>query len=306
MSRSTAALLIAIMFHILLILLLNFLMELQPEVVKKPKENRIKVALKEPSKTSKKSAAVKNKIKPVEKAPPMPKGKQLKKLEQTPKKVQKVQKPVKKQKVEPVKQKQPKKLEKQKPKKQKPTPPKKQIQKPSAKKVIVKKALPTKESIKKDVNVSKPVKKKSHLYAMLSKKQKTKTETKVKHQAGTQIGKDFKEAYGEAFGRLSEGEKKYIIDNQEVMRRITQEQLDRLAPVNIPRNLNINTSNIIEFYLLPNGDITGLKLITASGAEILDDTSLQTIEYSYHRYPLPKQKTLVRYKVGYYLGGRRH
>ena len=144
------------------------------------------------------------------------------------------------------------------------------------------------------------------MYALLSKKQKTKTEVKHKKQSGTHIGKDFQEAYGEAFGRLSEGEKKYIVDNQEVMRRITQEQLNRLAPVNIPRNLNINTSNIIEFYLLPNGDISGLKLITASGTEILDDTSLQTIEYSYHRYPLPKQKTLIRYKVGYYLGGRRH
>ncbi len=131
-------------------------------------------------------------------------------------------------------------------------------------------------------------------------------DVKVKHeQTGTHIGSDFQEAYGEAFGRLSEGEKQYIIDNQEIMRRITQEQLNRLGPVNIPRNLNVNTMNIIEFYLHPNGDISGLRIVDASGQQILDDTSLQTIEYSYHRYPLPKQKTLVRYKVGYYLGGRR-
>lgn len=287
MSRSTAALLIAIMFHILLILLFKFFMDLKPiEEIQKPKEHRIKLALKEKPKTSKKSAHVKNKIKPVEKAPPMPKGKQLKELAQAAKKVQKTKQTVKK------KQEKLRKIEKKKPSKQK-----KQVQKPreNTKKTIV----------KKDINVTKPVKKKSHLYAMLSKKQKNKTEVKTKRQSGTQIGKDFKEAYGEAFGRLSEGEKKYIVDNQEVMRRITQEQLNRLAPVNIPRNLNINTSNVIEFYLLPNGDIMGLKLITASGVQILDDTSLQTIEYSYHRYPLPKQKTLIRYKVGYYLG-RRH
>ncbi|PHR54999.1 MAG: hypothetical protein COA44_11645 [Arcobacter sp.] len=287
MSRSTAALLIAIMFHILLILLFIFFMNLKPSEHRvKPQEHRIKVSLKEKPKTSKKSAAVKNKIKPIEKAPPMPKGKQLKELVQAPKKAQKTKKVPKKA------QEKPKKVLKKKPSKQK-----KQVQKPT---INVKKTI-----VKKDVNTTKPVKKKSHLYAMLSKKQVTKTKRKSKHQAGTKIGKDFKEAYGEAFGRLSEGEKKYIVDNQEVMRRITQEQLNRLAPVNIPRNLNINTSNIIEFYLLPNGDITGLKLITASGTEILDDTSLQTIEYSYHRYPLPKQKTLIRYKVGYYLG-RRH
>ena len=120
------------------------------------------------------------------------------------------------------------------------------------------------------------------------------------------VALDFKEAYGEAFGKLSAGEQQYIIDNQEIMRRITQEQLNRLAPVNIPRNLRINTMNIIEFYLHPNGDISGLKVISPSGQQILDDTSTQTVEYSYHRYPLPKQKTLVRYKVGYYLGGSKY
>jgi len=273
-------------------------MNLKPTELKKPQEHRIKVALKDKPKAAKKSAAVKNKIKPIKKAPSMPQGKQLKELAKEVKKVTKAKKPVPKKKVQakkPVKKpvQEPKKVPKQKPTKQKPD-----LQKPRVtnKKVVV----------KKDINTTKPVKKKSHLYAMLSKKQKTKPEVKTKQQSGTQIGKDFKEAYGEAFGQLSEGEKKYIIDNQEVMRRITQEQLNRLAPVNIPRNLNINTSNVIEFYLLPNGDIEGLKLISASGAEILDDTSLQTIEYSYHRYPLPKQRTLVRYKVGYYLGGRRH
>ena len=90
------------------------------------------------------------------------------------------------------------------------------------------------------------------------------------------------------------------------MRRITQEQLNRLGPVNIPKSLRVNRDNIIEFYLHPNGDISDLKVISNSGYEILDDTSLQTVEYSYHRYPLPKQKTLIRYKVGYHLAGRRH
>ncbi|HIC45009.1 MAG TPA: hypothetical protein EYO73_12250 [Sulfurimonas sp.] len=282
MSRSIAALLIAIMFHILLILLFKFFMQFKPETVAKPQEHRIKVALKDiKTKTSKNSAAVKNKIKPVEKLPSMPKGKQLKKPKNIAKPIKKKAKPVKKV------------------LKQKPTKQKKRVQKPiiNTKKVIV----------KNDLNATKPVKNKTGLYASLSKKDKTKKQkSPPRHQAGTQIGQDFKEAYGETFGQLSEGEKKYIIDNQEVMRRITQEQLNRLAPVNIPRNLNINTNNVIEFYLLPNGDIEGLKLVSASDAEILDDTSLQTIEYSYHRYPLAKQKTLIRYKVGYYLDGKRH
>ena len=288
MSRSTAALLIAVMFHILLLLLFDFLMQLKPVQNEKPKEHRIKVALKDKPKSSKKSAAVDNKKKPIEKAPPMPKGKQLEKLPQTPKKMPPPKTTPKQSEPEPVK----------KVAKKKPVDPKPSTKKPAYKQV--------EKIVKKDINSTKEPKKKTGLYAMLSKKQKTKTQEKKNSQTGTHIGNDFKEAYGEAFGRLSEGEKKYIIDNQEVMRRITQEQLNRLAPVNIPRNLNVNTSNVIEFYLHPNGDISGLKMVNESGYEILDDTSLQTIEYSYHRYPLPAQKTLVRYKVGYYLGGRRH
>ena len=321
MSRSTAALLIAIMFHILLLLLFNFLMNQKPNnPPKKPQEHRIKVALKDPVKhKNKKSAALKNKIKPVEKAPPMPKGKQLKELAPKP---QVKKKPVKNPKSEPKKikevQKKIENLKKEIKKVKKQSKPKKTETKKTPPKPVSKKKAPFKHTnqfakketkIKKveDLNVTKkPEEKKSGLYAMLSKKQKTKDVKREKQQRGTQIGSDFKEAYGEAFGKLSEGEKQYIIDNQEIMRRITQEQLNRLAPVNIPRNLHTNTSNIIEFYLHPNGDISGLKLINNSSHQILDDTSLQTIEYSYHRYPLPKQKTLVRYKVGYWLGTRRH
>ena len=318
MSRSTAALLIAIMFHILLMLLFNFLMNQKPSEHKaKPKEHRIKVALKDPVKNNKKSAAVKNKVKPVEKAPPMPKGKQLKK--QTPKtppkkKAEKPKpkpKPVPKEKEVQKVKKEIEKLKKQikeaKKVKTKKVPPKKTKPKPVSKKKEAYKHTTEFNTKNEDINITKePIKKKSGLYSMLSKPQKSKQVKREKKQTGTQIGSDFKEAYGEAFGKLSEGEKQYIIDNQEVMRRITQEQLNRLGPVNIPRNLRTNTSNIIEFYLHPNGDISGLKLITNSNTQILDDTSLQTIEYSYHRYPLPKQKTLIRYKVGYWLGGRRH
>jgi len=314
MSRSTAALLIAIMFHILLLLLFNFLINQKPKnVPNKPQEHRIKVALKDPVKhKNKKSAAVKNKIKPVEKAPPMPKGKQLKELAPKP---QVKKKPVKSPKSEPKKieevQKKIEKLKKEIKAAKKQPKPKKVKSKKTPPKPVSKKKEAFKHTDKfaktEDVNITKkPLKKKSGLYALLSKKQKTKKVKREKQQTGTQIGSDFKEAYGEAFGRLSEGEKQYVIDNQEIMRRITQEQLNRLAPVNIPRNLRVNTTNVIEFYLHPNGDISGLKLINNSSHQILDDTSLQTIEYSYHRYPLPKQKTLIRYKVGYWLGGRPH
>ena len=292
-------------------------MHLEPPKVQKTKEHRIKVALKDkPKKTSKKSASVKNKIKPDQPAPAMPQGKQLKKLTKEPKKKAPQKKKTQKKEI--------KKLEKKikkvreeiaKAKKQTHKPKKKKVQESKPKKIVKIKRVKKEPEHKKvdklvkrqDINITKKPIKKTGLYAALSKPQKINKVAKSKRQeAGSQIGKDFKEAYGEAFGKLSEGEQKYIIDNQEIMRRITQEQLNRLAPVNIPRNLHVNTMNIIEFYLHPNGDISGLKIITPSSVNLLDDTSIQTVEYSYHRYPLPKQKTLIRYKVGFWLGGRPH
>ncbi len=270
------------MFHLLLILLFDYLMRLSPKPEQKEQEHRIKVALKEQPKSSQQVAAVKNKQKPIPKAPPIPKGKQLEKIAQA--------KPL----PAPAQQQKPEIREANNQEQKPPNPtPKKQAY------------THVEKMVNKDINITK-TSKKSGLYAMLSKKQETKKTVEKKVQSGTHIGSDFKEAYGEAFGKLSEGEKQYIIDNQEVMRRITQEQLNRLGPVNIPRNLHVNAMNIVEFYLHPNGDISGLKITDVSGYQILDDTSMQTIEYSYHRYPLPKQKTLVRYKVGYYLAGARH
>ncbi len=168
---------------------------------------------------------------------------------------------------------------------------------PVKEKKPLKKTPPVKENIPKES---------SQLFAMLSKKQKTPekvTKQQRSVERASKLSENFKEAYGEDFGKLSEGEQKYILDNEEIMRRITQQVLSRVGRVNIPNNMRINTTNIIEFYLHPNGDISDIKMVKQSGFYILDDTTKETIEYAYSRYPRPAQKTLIRYKVGYYLRG---
>ena len=92
-----------------------------------------------------------------------------------------------------------------------------------------------------------------------------------------------------------------MLDNQEIMRRITQQVLIRVARVNIPRDLRVNRHNVIEFKLHPNGDMTDFKFLSKSGYYILDDTTKETIEYAYSRYPRPKETTLIRYNVFYNL-----
>ena len=292
MNRSSFALFVALLIHILLIILFWFLGTITPEV-KQPKkqEQRMKVSLKELPKTSKNSGITK-KVKPPKDniAPPMPQGKQLKKIVK-PKK-RNVKKITKQKKIKY----EPKKIQK------KPKIKKKPINKPK-KAPVVKKKIPkvAPRPPEKPYVPLKP-KKENPLSWMHEDKSDQEIETKKETtQSGSNISQNIKELYGQEFGKLTQGQQQYIIDNQEIMRRITQQVLTRVARVNLPRDMNINRTNIIEFYLHPNGDMTDFKFLKKSGYYVLDDTTKETIEYAYSKYPLPKEKTLIRYNVFYNL-----
>ncbi len=267
---------------------------MSPQVHKKIKdrEKRIKISLKEmpQQKKVKTSGDTKKRIKPPKIAPPMPKGSQLKKIVQ-PKKV----------KYEPAKPKKKPKLNKTKTIKKPVEVPKPKIEPLPPKKPYI-------PYVNNEVNITKKVKKKvatkteeelSWLYEDRSDEEQK--ETKKQARNNSSISQDIKELYGDTFGTLTPGQQKYILDNQEIMRRITQEVLNRVARVNLPRNLNVNRSNVIEFKLHPNGDMSDFRFISKSGYYILDDTTKETIEYAYSRYPRPKETTLIRYNVFYNL-----
>ena len=291
MNRSTAALTIAILLHLLIIALFVILGMLVPTPEEQPEEqeHRIRVSLKEqPAAT--KDAMVKNRIEKETIAPPMPRGKQLEQL---------VSKPFKK--VPPAPHKPPKPVVK----KSAPSKPLKKTEKlPDTGKYI-----PVPDTVLETAPVEekepKPKKESSQLYSKLLKSTVStapESEQASKERA-SKINKDLRDAYGDTFGELSAGEQKFILDNQEIMRRITQQTLNRVARTNIPDNLRVTAYNVIEFYLYPNGDISDIRFITRSGFYMLDDTTIETIEFAYGRYPKPEQKTLIRYKVGYFLRG---
>ncbi|MEA1893151.1 MAG: energy transducer TonB [Campylobacterota bacterium] len=258
-----------------------------------PEEKKIKISLKEMPKKYKKSGDIKKKVEPSPIAPPMPKGSQLKKITKQPPVKFEPKKPVKKPKLNP----------KPKPKKSKPQP------KPQPK---IEPLPPKKPYIDlMDINLTqKPIKNikeiEDPLYAMLSQdKSPQESERKTKKQV-SRLGaggtkKELKNLYGNEWGKLTAGAQKYMLDNREVMRRITQQILTRVARVNLKQDLNINRSNVIEFYLHPNGDMTDFRFLEKSGYYILDDTTKETISYAYSRYPRPDEKILVRYNVFYNL-----
>ena len=289
LNRSSFALLVALLIHLLFFLIFWILGTLSPEMIKpKPQEEKIKISLKELPKKHKKSGLNKNKPKPQKIAPPMPKGKQLKKI------VKPNRPPVKYEPKKPVKR----------PTLNKPkTPPKPKVKpKPKVESIPSPRPfIPLIEKKIKDVNKTKPIKVDPMAWMFEDKSKQEKKVTKKSNASASSINNNIKELYGEEFGKLTPGQQQYIIDNQEIMRRITQQVLTRVARVNLPRDLNVNRNNVVEFYLHPNGDMTDFKFLNKSGYYVLDDTTKETIEYAYSRYPRPKEKTLIRYNVYYHL-----
>lgn len=105
--------------------------------------------------------------------------------------------------------------------------------------------------------------------------------------------------YEDIYNQFSKGQKDYLADNYQLIRRITQNVLNRYASSRIPSNVIENDKNIIEFYLHPDGSISDIHFKQKSKISIFNDTTMETIELAYSKYPRPKQNTLIRYKVNY-------
>lgn len=282
-SFSFYALIIAILVHTIIVLLLLFIDKIAPtppQKDEKPTESRFKVSLKEQPKAQK-EALVKNTIPKLTKARPMPKGEQLKTL--TPK-----AKPQPK--IKPKEQVQ--EQQNSVPNVQ-PTPPK-----PTSTPIPPEPKKAFERHVAKEVATIDRKPKQGGLYDVLSQADPA---SRSSSTSTSKVSSDIKKLYGDKFGELSEGEQKYILDNQEVMRRITQTTLDRYGRSRIPDNLRVDDTNMIEFYLHPDGHISDLRFLKNSRFSILDDTTRETIEIAYSKYPRPAQKTYIRYRVWYNL-----
>jgi outer membrane biosynthesis protein TonB len=267
-----------------------FLGSITPDIPKPVKEKKIKISLKELPKSNKPKVKQKKPIeqkKSIEpKAEPMFKGSQLKEIEKSLVKL----KPKPKSKKTKLNTK--KKIQKKKPKpkpKIKPLPP----QKPYIPLVKEKRRKIKKEEKSKDEL--------AWLEEDMSAQEEKDPNTKNKDRGASLGSKNLKKLYGSKWGKLTPGQKKYMLDNQEIMRRITQEILNRQARVSDINNLNVNRTNIIEFKLHPNGDMSDFKFLNKSGYYILDDITKATIGYAYSKYPRPKEVIIVRYNVFYNL-----
>ncbi len=112
------------------------------------------------------------------------------------------------------------------------------------------------------------------------------------------LTKSYLKLYGNEYFQLSNEQRKYLKDNLNTIGQITQEYL--MYPSIAIRTKQSGT-NVVEFILKPNGDITDLKITDGSSYSTLDRNTIKTIKIAYKDYPKPTEDTKVKIFVRYIL-----
>jgi TonB family protein len=180
--------------------------------------------------------------------------------------------------------------------------PKKKIVKKEVKKKPVKKAVKKKRVVKK---ISKPRKRKRSndpLANMLMGSGTSMLPAKrPSSSSGSYGARMIKQLYGKEFDTYTPTQKKFIKNNLGTIHRITQRTLSQNGYPTVAVQTKQQGTNIVSFYLHPNGDITGLRLKRRMGYEALDQNTLDVIRIAYKNYPLPNKKTKIIFHVKYTL-----
>jgi len=186
---------------------------------------------------------------------------------------------------------------------------KKVVKKKVRKKKVVKKQKTIKKKPSKKTRVVKPRRAKPNrtkrsndpLANMLMGSGTSMFPTQAKRTSGTgNYGERMiKELYGSEFNTYSPTQKKYIRNNLSTIHRITQRTLTRNGYPQVAIQTKQQGTNVVSFYLHPNGDITGLRLKKRIGYSALDNNTLKVIKLAYKDYPLPNKKTRLIFYVRY-------
>ncbi|QKF59508.1 energy transducer TonB [Aliarcobacter lanthieri] len=110
---------------------------------------------------------------------------------------------------------------------------------------------------------------------------------------------ELQELYGKEYDNFTKVQKAYLEKNINNFQIITQRVLNRMGYPKLAAKLKIGGINVVEFMFHPNGNISDLKIIGASGYTILDEYTLELIEIAYKDYPKPSEPTKLRFRVFY-------
>ncbi len=113
--------------------------------------------------------------------------------------------------------------------------------------------------------------------------------------------KTIKNLYGAEFNTYSRAQKDFIRHNLGRIAIITQETANRNGYPDVALRTKQEGTNVVSFYLHPNGDISGLRLKRRLGYAALDQNTIKVIRIAYKDYPLPNKKTKIVFYVQYSL-----
>jgi TonB family protein len=105
--------------------------------------------------------------------------------------------------------------------------------------------------------------------------------------------------YGNEYNSFSKKQKEFIRNNLSRIYQITQRTLILNGYPEVAGRTHQEGTNIVSFYLHPNGDISNLKLKKRIGYSALDNNTLQVIKIAYKDYPLPAKTTKIVFYVTY-------
>lgn len=111
------------------------------------------------------------------------------------------------------------------------------------------------------------------------------------------IAESVKRHYGDEFFALTSDEQKYILENLKTIRKINEVIGNRLLRSRPADEIDPTDSNIVEFYLYPDGSISDLYLYEDRQNNLLDSLTMDTIRLAHTKYPKPAVKTLIRIRV---------
>ncbi len=173
----------------------------------------------------------------------------------------------------------------------------KKKKKKKTKKVVQKKVV--KKRVAKRTKTKKQKRSKDPLANALMGSESSLFSSKKSVSSGNYGAKMIKKLYGSEFNTFTPTQKKFIKKNLGNIHRITQRTLTRNGYPDVAIRTKQKGTNIVSFYLHPNGNITGLRLKTRIGYAALDQNTLEVIRIAYKDYPQPKSKTKITFYVKY-------
>jgi len=178
---------------------------------------------------------------------------------------------------------------------------KKKAEKPK-KKIVKKKLEKKKKKIVKKTRPKRPSRPKSGLAGALMGSGRSVSLAPSRPSAPNyNSSRMIKQLYGSEFDTFTSTQKKFIKKNLGLIHRITQRTLIQNGYPDIAVRTMQEGTNVVTFYLHPNGNITNLRLLSRIGYTALDDNTLQVIRIAYKDYPHPKTRTKITFYVNYSL-----